>query len=307
MNFVCALLLLGATGDGLYLPAGTGKVSAVVMAAVPPPGSGIDWLFDGFRDHLVRRGVAVKVVTMKNGTSFSQHLTDVAAAAEDLRKHARVRPDLVGLWGFSSGSIASIAAAPKANAAFVILVSGPAVSRVTRDLDALGPALKTKGFDDAAVEEARTLMRQLWSYYATGAGWETVRPLVEAAEKKPWFAGIEDLARGVAPPRYLAEHPEVFDSYRTERVVNPAEAVGSLNVPVLVLYGANDRIFDVKAYRSTFRKHGGAKVRVAIVEDADHFLRSGEMTTPHPDTLEALDQWLSEVAGSPKTTSGRKM
>ena len=89
----------------------------------------------------------------------------------------------MGLWGFSSGSIAAIAAAPKANAAFVILASGPAVSRMTSDLEALGPALTAKGFDDAAVNEARTLMRQLWSYYATGEGWDEVRPLVEAAEK----------------------------------------------------------------------------------------------------------------------------
>jgi dienelactone hydrolase len=133
----------GATLSGtVYVPTSKGPHPALVFVH----GSGPQVRLDNWpmADRFARAGIACLSFD-KRGTGnstgdwqlsgFDLLADDVIAAVDSLRRRSDIRPDQIGLWGVSqAGWVIPIAANKSDHVAFVIPVSGGAVSPVEQEL-----------------------------------------------------------------------------------------------------------------------------------------------------------------------------
>jgi len=125
----------------LYVPSSPGPHPGIVV--VHGSGNAPRRRYHHYADHWARAGYAVLLydkrgcgesggvyVASGNGTAENLDLLahDAAAALEALRQQPEVRPGEVGFWGVSQAGWIVPRAAALGGAAFMILVSGPAVT-----------------------------------------------------------------------------------------------------------------------------------------------------------------------------------
>jgi uncharacterized protein len=229
-------------------------------------------------DLFALNGIAVLAYD-KRGVGASSSDSDAAMLA-DLADDAlsgvaflRTRHDInhqqIGLWGISQGGwIAPLAAARSQNVAFIILVSGPAVSVAQQDVDRVEYELRAGGFSEAEVQAA-VMHEQLFSDVAfSGQGWDKLEASIQHVRTTRW-------ASIVALPS-----KEEFERYGSLwgqfRAYDPLADLQHVTCPVLALFGGMDTVVPPKKnaplMEQALNLGGNRDYTIHVFPDGEHVL-----------------------------------
>jgi len=236
-------------------------------------------------------------------SSFSELADDALAALEFLQSRADIDPRQIGVFGVSQGGwIGPLAATRSKEVAFVISVSGAAVSPAEETLDYMQSELRVNDVPPNEIEEAVSLTRLAYTYAQTGDGWDRYVAAREKLADRAWLPYI-----GVPPTH---DDPQ-WALMRLTYFYDPLPALNKLHCPSLALFGGRD--LNVLAeknkpkWESARRAAGNRDSTVLTFPAANHVLveaRSGSAeefpSLQHfvPEYRTTLLTWLSRhVAG----------
>lgn len=289
----------------LLLPASEGRVPGAVIIQGSGASDRSNRWARTIAEELVRNGVAV-LLTDKRGsgasqgnwqtTSFGDLAADALAGVELLRTRPEIDPDRVGVAGLSQGGwIAPLAAARSDRIAFVIDISGAAVSFAEQSFVEMANTARQAGLSEAQVLEVLALNRAVARYLTTG-DWEAYDRARKRALETPWrqiaagFPGSPDLP--------------IWTFFRSVAAYDPIPYWIQLTQPVLVIYGEDDERDNVPVRESVrrlehaFGAAGKTNYRLLVVPGTGHAIMNeqGELM---PAAREALAAWLgAQVKGA---------
>lgn len=267
----------------------------------------------GFRSHALlaaRRGMAAICFDgrgsggsggVRGQHTLEQRLGDAEAALARLRAHPRVDAEKVGMLGHSAGGwIVPVVAQRVDDLAFVVLHSGPAGSlaeqqgQVVREL----AKLSGQGFSADELDATYRYQRDLAQLWIDDAPWSAVQAHVAAAQDQPWAAFV-DLPES-------PDNPEL--SYYRRNPHDSREALRSLDIPLLALYGGADFVvppeFNVPALEGYLAEAEHEDHHIVVFPDADHGIFRPTVDEPGkpyrwrrrpPGYYEALFDWIAEL------------
>lgn len=265
----------------LIRPQGAGPIPAAVVLG------GSSWRSRGSlradADILASIGMAVLIYDKRGfgestGTQtvpFEETADDAIAAVRYLRERDDIDPSRVGLTGRSRGGwFAPLAASRDEDIAFLVLFVAPAVSPAEQETTRRLNVLRSRGHGEREIAEAESYLEVMWHYARTGEGWEKYAAARNEMEARGWL----DVLEGPEGPE------EGWDWARMNMFYDPVPALSRLTMPVLALYGAEDRNvvpeINVPILRGALREAGNENYRIVVVPEADHSLRLVE----EPDT-----------------------
>lgn len=159
--------------------------------------------------------------------SIEDQVAYVTAAVEALTSRPDIGP--VGVWGFSQGGwVAPMTTGRSKDIAFVVMVSGAAVSPQEQYNQAIALRLKAAGVPNNQVDDAVRHLQAVWAEVNAGAKLPSLGALYTRAAAAPWGAQVPRL------------HFQWELDWWRQNEVDPATALRSLRVPVLAVFGEND-------------------------------------------------------------------
>jgi uncharacterized protein len=249
----------------------------------------------------VRRGVAV-LLTDKRGSgasagdwrtaSFDDLAADALAGVAYLRGRREIDSTRVGLLGLSQGGwIAPLAAAREPRVAFVVDVSGAAVSFAEQSFLEMANTARQAGLTEARVAEVLALDAAA-GRYAGGGAWEPYARLRERALTGPWAK----IAAG------FPSHPDqpIWTFLRSVFAFDPLPHWMLVAAPVLVASGEEDERDNVPVRESVrrlelaFRSVGKRNYRAVVAPAVGHSVMDHGRGEFAPAFLDALDRWTRE-------------
>jgi pimeloyl-ACP methyl ester carboxylesterase len=317
----------------LTVPATPGAHPAVVLITGSDPQNRDEEIF-GFKpfrllaDHLTRAGIAVLRCDDRGvgGSTGNVAKSTTADFAEDVLAEVRFiesRADIdrarIGLIGHGEGGlVAPMVAVQSKSVAFIVLMSGPALSG---EKILLAQAELIAGAERIPADQVRAnadLQRMMFAAVRSGIGWEAVTEageklaaaaigrLPEAQRKAigdPQAAARQQIAAQVASAR--SPWFKYFLDY------DPAPTLARVQVPVLAIFGEKDRqvpaAANQRAMEEVFSTAGPKDRRIVMMPGANHLYQQavtgsvGEYATLKkeflPGFLDLLTAWISERTG----------
>ena len=223
----------------LIAPAARGKHPAIILVHGSGP-QDREFILPWAR-FLVRHGVAVLGYDKRgvggstgdwNTASFEDLAGDVVAAFDYLKTRSEIDQSQIGLLGVSqAGWIMPLAANRARGVAFVISISGAAVSPAETTLDQAANEMTARGMKPQTVADIVALMKLQYRFARTGEGWNEY-----AAARDQLAARL-----GQPPPTMpgTPDHPS-WQAIRRTYFYDPAPALRQLKVPMLALFGELD-------------------------------------------------------------------
>ncbi|WP_081413860.1 alpha/beta hydrolase family protein [Eisenibacter elegans] len=316
----------------LTLPKGKGKFPALVLIN----GSGTQtrdseaWGFKPFKilaEHLAAAGVAVlryddrNVGKSKGGIHWQMTIEDfgedVRQAVAYLQQRPEINPSQVGLYGFSEGAaVASWVARNNSEIAFLVLAGATAMPGAAVILAQSRAIMEAEGYTDQDIEEALQHTQASFEAASQNKGWKQLEVLLwqSFADAFGQLSAAEQQHYG-SSQTYADAHTKAqlqylrSPWYRYFIKYNPAEALGQVRCPVLLLYGENDlqtipQEQLPKALEALHQQARNHDVSVRIFDKANHlFLHSltgspGEYPHLHKrfceGFLETVTEWLQK-------------
>lgn len=270
----------------LLLPRSKGQHPSVILIHGSSTPSRDDFRFYG--DLFVRRGIAALIYDKRQlGRNLGdlRDLTgDALAAVELLKSRSDINPKQIGLWGFSQGGwVAPIAAARSKDVAFVITVSGPAVSYADVNIYADATRLRARGFSEEEIREATIATKRLDEYVRSGGDRQDLQSFLDEARTKRWATHTTILQR--APS---AEEMQTWLRWRNLDI-DPVSYWEQINVPVLATFGELDDVvpvqISVERIEAALRRSGNKDVTIKVFPKASHEIK------PAPDFLNIMLDW----------------
>jgi dipeptidyl aminopeptidase/acylaminoacyl peptidase len=292
----------------LRIPSTKGQHPAIVFIHGSGPQ---DRDFGPMTGLFARRGIAVLTYDKRGvGDStgdfrrvpFYELAGDALAGVRFLKTRKEIDPNKIGVWGVSQGGwLGPLAASQSADIAFVISVSGPAVSPKEQMLFYRGNQLREAGLPDEAVEQATQLRRRMWDYLGTGEGQQELRAELDRAKKKSWFTALASQGFPRALPNVAGMSESELRWYRQEMNYDPVAALEKVSVPVLEIFGEEDEVVSVQEsveiMKQAFERSGNNNVTFKVFPGADHsiqiFSRRGARQFA-PDYIETMIGWLEK-------------
>ncbi|HEY1656244.1 MAG TPA: alpha/beta hydrolase [Candidatus Tumulicola sp.] len=186
-----------------------------------------------------QRGVGVSTGNwFLNGPA--QRAADVAEIYDAVKSDRHVKPEGIGVWGFSNGGWTAPLVTLLRPAAFMILKSAPAESLPSNIDYEVTQEMRRHGATAAATQQALTLWHSVERALDGETAWSSVRERYEADAKRAWFqySLLPDLGLTFPPPPPLAAGLKRLVSY------DPTETLTKVTVPTLALYGMLDQKVD---------------------------------------------------------------
>ncbi len=248
-----------------------------------------------------KRGVGESTGDFRAGP-FMDLCDDGLAAVAYLKSRKEIDSQHIGVWGLSQGGwLGPLAASRSADISFVIAVSGPGVSPGEQMLVYYANELRDRGMPEPDVREADALRRDVWTYLFTGNGYEKARRELDQARAKRWFGEVNSqqdrLFEPLQKPSEL-QRPGILRFIR-EMTYDPVPALRALRVPVLFLFGAEDRLIPVKKSAAVIREiltqSGHADFTILVLDHDDHGMRvttGDDNGAIDPRYLDAMRKWL---------------
>lgn len=161
----------------LYLPSRRGQHPAVVLLH----GAGRSPRHESrfYARMYARKGIAALAYDKRGsggssgdleGATYQALGDDAVQAVELLRRHPEVDPERVGIRGISEGEWTGVLAARKAHPAFVVIVSGAAMSPAEQVAYETADRVRRAGYGETAARTAADLYRRLSAFQRTGEG-----------------------------------------------------------------------------------------------------------------------------------------
>jgi len=270
---------LASLSGSLFLPPGPGPHAAIVLTQ----GSGAQDRYDAlpFAWFLVCHGIAVlsydkRGVGSSTGdwqqSSFNDLADDALAAVHLLQQDSRVLPSKIGIMGVSQGGwIAPLAAARSKDVAFIVSISGPAVTPAEETLDFMRNEMKVDGFSQSDIDQAVTLANAAFRYALTGQNWEQYLALRKAAVETEWFPFM-GLSDSLSDPQWTFK--------RLTFGYDPLPTLASVHCPTLAFFGGRD--LNVLArknsdlWRESLQKADNHDFLLPVVPIGNHVLLDAE-------------------------------
>lgn len=291
----------------LMTPPGKGPHPAVVYI----PGSGGDYtsrdsaLYREY-DLLLRGGVAVLIYD-KRGTgastgdwklsSFEDLGRDALAGVRYLKSRADINAKKIGVWGFSQGAtIAPYAASVSKDVAFVIMMSGGAISAAEAEKNEQIAYMRAAKLSDAEISEALEFIKLQFDSLKSEEGWKKFQAAIPAARGKKWFGNTWG---GLAADHWL------WAWWRLVINHEPARVLEKVNQPVLAFWGAGDKLTTPEAIEEmaarteqSLKKGGNKDVTIKIFPEVGHDLTINGTNSEKvaPGFNETLTSWVLRVS-----------
>jgi uncharacterized protein len=273
----------GVTLSGtLIRPIGIEKAPLVIVfhGASSPLRS--EALYDHLRRMLPSLGIAVFTYDRRGtgrsggstkGNSFDLLADDGIAAAEMLAADPHIDASRIGFWGLSQGGWLSLLAASKyKRAAFAVSISAPMVTPDVQMNFAVTNILRIKGVSQEDIDlaiAARTAVDQFERGQLDRA---SAQARLDRVIDKPWFDLIY-MDKTFSDPDKSGWAKEIRH--------DPLSSIGTVTVPVLVIYGSTDpwvpAANSVERLASISRER--ANFKTVVIDGADHAM----MTTLTPE------------------------
>jgi alpha-beta hydrolase superfamily lysophospholipase len=260
----------------IYFPMEKGKFPSVVFMH----GSGGEGMFTNqyLAEYLASKGI-ITLIQDKQGVgkstgnwttvNFDELTNDYVNAIYFLKTFAKVNKSQIGIYGHSQGgTLAPLLATKSKDVSFIIAAASVGDTVYKQDLYRVENNLKSNNFSQNDVQEAMAYYQQWLNMARTGIGFEKLDSLNKISKDKNWFEWVE------APPR---EH-WIWKFYLATGNYNSLDYWKEVTVPVLLVYGENDQIEDVKSYiqhidHSLTKTQGSVKdITEVILPNAQHNL-----------------------------------
>ena len=262
----------------LVLPPGEGPFPAVVMLHGSAPDTRAIFWQTGDAEVFLEAGVAVFIYD-KRGVGQSggdwrratiENLAgDAVAAVKLVGQQPEINPRQVGIFGVSQGGrLTPVAAARSGDIAFLINVTGAAVSFSQQELWSMGNGLAQLGFSERAIATGMKVMGLLFR----------ARPLIQS---------------GLLPLGDLYVWFDALDPFQ-----QPADAWRQVEQPAFIAYGGQDATVPTRESLAVLQpiltRHGHPLSRLVVYPQAGHGARlgSGQWAPGHIETMTA---WLEET------------
>lgn len=227
-----------------------------------------------------RRGSGASGGDAKN-MNLSVLADDAIAAQRALANEPGIDAHRIGVWGLSQGGWLTILAASRnPTTAFVISISGPAVTPAAQMNFATANLLALKGVPRDRIEQVIRARRLVDDHLRGRASKQEAQAAVDVVRDEPWFADAF-LDREVPGPEARWAKDLDYD---------PLAPLRKLKMPVLILYGAQDPWVpvaeSVEALRPVLAQMPNVTLRV--LEDVDHEMISPARTSMNYDKASGL-------------------
>lgn len=291
----------------LVLPAGSQPHPAVVLFHGSGPQSRDLFMARWFASQGIaalaydKRGVGESTGNFR-AVPFMELSNDGLAGLAYLKSRKEIDPKQIGAWGLSQGGwLGPLAASRSADIAFVIAVSGPAVSPGDQMRFYYAEDLRGKGAPEEDVREADDLRRDVWNYMFSGKGYDAAKAEMDRDRTKRWYSEVksqhDDLFGSLeTPPQRNARIARKFDWYTQEMKYDPVPALQALHVPTLFCFGDEDRLVPVPVsmdiIRQVLTKSGSKDFTIQLLHGADHgmYLDTGDIDSEY---LATMQKWLT--------------
>ena len=282
----------------LLLPAGSRPVPAVVFLH----GSGPEgrWASRFLASQLATHGIAALIWDKRGvGQSTGDWRTatpddlaqDAAAAVARLRQESRIDPRRIGIHGHSQGgTLAPMIAVQAPGVAFVIASAGAGLPLDSVEIYSVLNSVYPEARTTADSADARDYTGELVAAAYHGRPHTRLDSLASVMRDRPWFFPPP------APDNSYWAFSKQFAQYQ------PLEWWATVRVPVLLIYGAEDRRVPARASAARIAAVLQATapdvdVTVRILPGADHTFRlaagSGGWPRTAPDYVPSLLRWLA--------------
>jgi uncharacterized protein len=212
--------------------------------------------------------------------NFRRLADDLVAASREARRVAEGRYGRFGLHGFSQGGWVVPLAATRAEADFVTVHYGLAISPLEEDAEEVALALREAGHGEVEVARARkvtdTTGALLLSGFTDEAAFDRLAALRRDHSDEPWFADI----RGEFSGRILEmdeaglreKGAETFDTLDIEWDYDTMPSLRSLDIPLLWIVAGSDREAPPKITLARLEslRVGDRPLTVAVFPETDH-------------------------------------
>jgi uncharacterized protein len=288
-----AVLLAGS----LWLPRDSPAAVVLMHPGSGPSDRDNDVFFPLIREHLLGRGIAVSSFDKRGvGGSTGNWLEaaiegqadDALAAVAVLRRELPGVP--IGVFGHSQGGWVVIEAASRGRElAFLVTNSGPGVTPLEQERYAYRTKLLRDGVPPAEMDGAMEPFELVADGLARELSFEAMRTRVERAYP-------EDV-RGRLDLVLLPDDPGLWGLILELHDYDPRPALGRIHVPVLALFGAEDRIVPVEASISAYRETVRTELlTVEVFAGGDHRVQIGDPPAFADGYLERLADFVLQAA-----------
>ena len=257
----------------LIRPSSDGRYPAIILVH----GSGAetrDYMLP-FARFLIRRGIAVlgydkRGVGGSTGDWKTASLEDLAGDVVAAFAYLKTRRDIdatqIGLMGVSqAGWIMPLAAVRASDLAFLISISGAAVSPAETTIDQTQNELTATGMKPQMVADIVSLMRLQYEYARTGQGWDE------------YAAARAKLAARMGPPPDnfpgTPDHP-YWHTIKRWYFYDPAPTIRQLQLPILALFGELDNNIVAEknkaAWESSLKAGGHRDYTLTVLPKGNH-------------------------------------
>ena len=257
-------------------------------------------------DELVEAGLVV-LLTDKRGSGASEgdwrtaDFDDLAADALAGLAFLRSRPEVdakrIGLVGLSQGGwVAPVAASRAEDIAFVIDVSGAAVTFSEQTFAEMANTARQAGLSPEGVQGVIDLNRATAGYLTTG-NWEAYEEARTRALDTEWG----EIASGFPAERELP----IWTFLRGVADFDPLPYWNQVTAPVLVLYGEEDESDNVPVAESVrrlefaFGAAGKENYEIVVIPGAGHAFIDPVAQELMPEFVDALTEWVRSATRPP--------
>jgi pimeloyl-ACP methyl ester carboxylesterase len=242
---------------------------------------------------------------------------EAIAAVKYLQSRPDINPSGVGLLGFSQGGwVCQMAAATYDGVAFIIPVSGAGVTPAEQEVYRVEAMSRAAGFDNVEIAKAVLMKRLMVDVLLSkpmyeqinlaesnrlGDGpWRAMTELAYSPQPKDLtveFVQVVKILKSIKDERwarflYLDQLLSMFDNMppqawgtakaqmRAVMIVDPAEYLVRIHVPVLAIFGEDDTLIPVEKSVTLYKKYlgeaGNQAFTYKVFANADHGIRIGE-------------------------------
>jgi len=314
----------------LTLPPGKGPHPAVVLITGSGPQNRDEEVFGVkpfllLADNLTRAGIAVlrcddRGVGGSTGNISQATSADFAEDALAQVRFLRARPDIdgkrIGLLGHSEGAIvAPMAATRSKEVAFIVLMSGPALTGekiMIAQNDLVGRA---SGLPEERIRQNGELQRKTFAAVRSGEGWDEVKAGIQAVARQSFEQipeaqrkGIPDLdaAAGKVAEQQVAAVRTPWFRYFLD--YDPAPALEKVTCPVLAVFGERDTQVPAALNRGpmeqALKRGGNGDFTIRVIPRANHLYQDSVTGGPAeygtlkkefiPGFLDLITSWINK-------------
>jgi len=292
----------------LYLPRGGQRFGAVVVTHTASKPLRDAPLYQHLTEMLPPLGIAVLTYDRRGSgqsggrlkdSDYSMLADDAIAAVRMLKADMRIDPDRIGIWGLSQGGWLSLLAASRSSdIRFVVSIAAPLVTPDVQMMFRSENYMRINAYPEAEIAQMRAT-RQAVDDYMRGTGDRAVaQALVDTAASKPWFDQL-----------YLGKTvgDRATSRWRREIEYDPLPTLDQVQVPALILFGADDPVVPVATSVARINARSRPKLTVRVIANADHHMATSmspksqmdptqtEKVRPEaPEYFSTLAAWLAD-------------